>query len=102
MKYEDALKVWGYEKLKPQLSPPETIAMKDIEVRMVFVKGYNCCGGRDPDCYCSMAESPRADVEIYGTTTTGRYIYKDIDLGDFDFISTLKEILEAANGSIEL
>lgn len=102
MKYEDALKCWGYRKLKSQLTPPESILMSDIEVRMVFVKGYNCCGGTDPDCYCSMAESPRADVEIWAKTTQGRNVYTNVDLGDFDFVGTLKEILEAANGSIEL
>lgn len=102
MKYEDALKCWGYLKIKSQVNDDETILMKDIEVRMVFVKGFNCCGGLDPGCCCSMAESPRADVEISATTTKGRYIYHTIDLGDFDFISALKEILEAGNGSIEL
>jgi len=102
MKYEDALKVWGYKKIKSQLAPPEAVLMEDIDVRMVFVKGYACCGGADPSCYCSLAESPRADVEIYAKTTTGRYIHHNIDLGDFDFIGTLEEILEAANGSIEL
>lgn len=102
MKYEDALKAWGYHKLKDQLISPETICMNDISVNMVFVKGYNCCGGRDPDCYCSMAEDPRADVEISARTTKDRYISAWIELGDFDFIGILKEVLEAANGSIEL
>lgn len=103
MKYEDALKVWGYNKLRSQLTPPESILMSDIDVHMVFVKGYNCgCGGGDPSCYCSMNEDPRADVEIWAKTTQGRNVYTSIDLGDFDFVGTLKEILEAANGSIEL
>lgn len=102
MKYEDALKCWAYQKLKDQLQKNETICMNDISVNMVFVKGYNCCSGLDPDCCCSMAEDPRADVEMSARTTKNRYIYAWVDFGDFDFIRTLKEILEAANGSIEL
>ena len=102
MKYEDALKCWRYSKLKSQVYKTEAILMDDIEVKMVFFQGHYCCGGQDPSCYCSMAESPRAEVEISATTTKGRGLYTSIDFGDFDFVSTLKEILEAANGSIEL
>lgn len=102
MKYEDALKCWGYNKIKDQIHKDESVTMDDINVVMHFSKGFACCGGSNPDCYCSMAESPRADVEITVWTTKGRYIYSCIGLGDFDFVATLKEILEAANGSIEL
>lgn len=102
MKYEDALKCWGYNKIKDQIRSGESVTMDAIDVKMVFNKGYNCCGGNDPSCYCSMAEDPRADVEITVWTTKGRCLNHWIELGDFDFVGTLKEILEAANGSIEL
>lgn len=102
MKYEDALKCWGYNKLKHRVYKSEAILMDNIEVTMYFTKGYNCCGGSDPYCYCSLAESPRAEVLISARTTKNRYIEESIDFGDFDFVGVLKEILEAANGSIEL
>lgn len=102
MKYEDALKCWGYQKIKAQIASDEAVTMNDLGVRMVFSRGYACCGGTDPDCYCSLAESPRAEVTVSARTTKGRYIESSIDLEDFDFVETLKEILEASNGSIEL
>lgn len=30
-----------------------------------FNEGYACCGGRDPDCYCSFAESASHELRIH-------------------------------------
>ncbi len=102
MHYELALKFWGHDKLKPQLKQSEKLVLNQIDVRMNFSQGYACCGGSNPDCYCSYAESPSAEVKISAYTNKGRYISYEIDLDSFDFATVLKEIVEAGNGNIGL
>lgn len=98
MNYEEALRLWGYKKLEDSLYKTESV--ENIDVRMNFNQGFNCCGGRDPECYCSMAESPSAEVIISGHTSRNRYVQHKIELEDFDFVKILGEIIEAGGGSI--
>ena len=101
MSYEDALKAWGARKLygTPRKNPV-TIDLNTVSVSMNFDEGYACCGGRDPDCYCSFAESPSADVTVSGRGDDGReYTYK-IEHYSFDFAEILGEIVEAGGGVI--
>lgn len=101
MNYESALKLWGKIKLDAYNGVSDTDASSVI-VRMSFNEGYTCCGGSNPDCYCSFAESPSARVVIEGWTESGRSVSYDMDYDEFDFATVLKEICEAADGSINL
>ena len=105
MQYEEALKHWGVSKLVSPWAPLkqyETVDIETVKVTMVFDEGYVCCGGTDPDCYCSMATSPTAEVLITGQTDLGRKLSHRIDATDFDFTVVLGEILCAADGQMSL
>lgn len=100
MNYEDALRAWG----ATRLSHYGEIDPATVTVSMDFSEGYACCGGRDPGCYCSFAESPRADVVIRGEYRSGAEgawpPYTTIAMADFDFVAVLAEIVDAANGEV--
>lgn len=105
MQYEEALKVWGAQKLISPWAPLrqyETVDVSTVEVKFTFYEGYACCGGTDPHCYCSLAESPRAEVEITGETDLGRSLSYTICAEDFDFTEVLGEILCAGDGTLSL
>lgn len=95
MKYEDALQEWGAKKIQEKYCD---IASRPIVVKMNFNEGYACCGGTDPDCYCSFAESPSAEVNI--VDRDGRSVR--IDAEDFDFAKVLGEIIEAGGGTVSV
>lgn len=90
MKYEQALKVWGAKRLS---NSHRTVNPDTVSVTMEFNEGYACCSGRDPDCYCSYAESPSAHVVI----SSGKH-KEEIDVEDFNFVEILGEIVKAADG----
>lgn len=93
MQYEMALKVWGAQRLssiyKGNVNPDT------VSVGMEFNEGYACCGGSDPNCYCSYATSPSAYVVI----SSGK-LKVEIDAEDFDFAEILGEIVKAADGNV--
>ena len=103
MKYEDALKAWGYAILVAKREgesrwygrayPP--VDRDLVRVEMDFDEGFSCCGGTDPNCYCSYAQSPTANVVI----TDGRY-RKEIPADEFDFATVLGEIVAAGGGAV--
>lgn len=90
MEYEEAVKRWAVRKLNE-------IGLKfdpsgDIKVDFKLDPGYACCGGSNPDCYCSFAESAKLCGEIWFITPKGkRQLYP---LSYLDFANTLREILE--------
>lgn len=94
MNYEKALKLWGRKKLAERF-PSEKIHLDDVQVEMEFYQGYACCGGTDPLCYCSFAESPSALVVI-----RAGFLRYEINANDFDFAKVLSEIVQAADGAI--
>lgn len=98
MQYEDALKAWGLIRLTD--AGYKNVDPKTVNVSMDFSEGYACCGGTDPNCYCSFAESPRADVLI--TADRGEYYVArvTIRLDEFDFARILGEIVDAADGVV--
>lgn len=104
MKYEEALARWGARKLEESWSyvngrDGAPIDVDSVTVHFNFNRGYACCGGSDPDCYCSYAESPSAEVVITGCNKKGKDFFHHIDLEDFDFSETLKEIFDVADGN---
>lgn len=99
MKYETALQLWGAEKLSaynPTLR--DEISLPSVSVNFNFNEGYACCGGSDPDCYCSFAESPSAEAQVTGVTTKGHTLYYRMDVEDFDFATVLGELCSLAKG----
>lgn len=98
MNYEEALKEWGARKLE-EYNEVE-IVRKSVHVELEFKEGYTCCGGRDPGCYCSFAESPSAEVLIKGVDAKGRRCQREIDHNSFDFATVLREIVAAGGGTV--
>jgi len=92
MQFEQALRVWGAERLSTK---KHTVDPNSVKVEMEFNEGYACCGGTDPNCYCSYAESPSAHVVI----TSGK-LKSSINVEDFDFAEILGEIVKAGNGTL--
>lgn len=107
MKYEDALKVWGAKKLVEQNRgvKVEKIDVESVKVEFEFDEGYACCGGSDPNCYCSFAEPPTANVKIIGRKADvkrGGYLSAEIGIHEFDFATVLREICEAGEGNVSI
>lgn len=115
MDYQEALSRWGARKIARRRGLHlASIDLDSVRVRMDFDGGYACCGGTDPNCYCSFAQSPRAEVAITANLRTdnlhllplfGRYQGGDavqftIPLADFEFTTVLREILAEADGTV--
>lgn len=104
MHYEDALRHWGANKLYCHTCHTTGTARLDsITVEFDFNEGFACCGGTNPDCYCSFAESPRADIRITGQCgahKNGQLLTYTRDANDFNFTTVLEEIVAAGNGTI--
>lgn len=103
MKYEDALREWGARKIEAaNWALTEKIERSTVKVEMEFNEGYACCGGSDPNCYCSFAESPSATVSITGrtATTSRKVLTASIDCDSFDFATVLREIVDASGGAV--
>lgn len=98
MNYNEALKRWGL--LRLERAGYQTIVPESVSVEMDFSEGYACCGGSNPNCYCSFAESPRAEVVITGVTKVDYPARVTIPLDQFDFATVLAEIVEAADGMV--
>lgn len=101
--YEEALQVWGARRITQSYNgvTVENIALSTVKVEMVFDPGVTCCGGSDPDCYCSMEFAPSADVVITARGNSediyNRPFYTaKIDVESFSFAEVLREIVEAS------
>ena len=103
MKYEDAVAVWGAGKLYcPTCRKSGTAELSSVTVYFEMDKGYACCGGSDPNCYCSFAEAPSFDVLIVakcGVCNNSKIAYTQ-DAEYFNFTEVLGEIVDAGGGSI--
>lgn len=108
MKYEDALKIWGAKLVARQNMHDilfEKIDLDTVQVELDLEEGYACCGGSDPSCYCSFAESPSAHVLVsckgvgIGKRRTSTY-QAVMDSDRFDFATVLKELCEIGDGNI--
>ncbi|QDK02675.1 hypothetical protein PP304_gp195 [Gordonia phage Phendrix] len=87
MKYEDAVKKWGAQKLDCYSVKYDEV----LDVEFEMDEGYACCGGRDPDCYCSLAEGASLKASIRYRYNRQSYTYTDtyIDMGE-----TIREVVE--------
>lgn len=94
MQYEDALKKWAADRYRDMYQ--KEVDASTITVTMEFDAGWNCCGGLDPNCYCSMAEPPRAYIEV---KSNGKHLF-EISQYEFDFVEILQEILIAGGNEI--
>lgn len=95
--YDEAVQVWAKNYAAQDKSFKHKDAYKyrvDVEVN----EGYACCGGRDPQCYCSYAESPSAYIGI--TITDGSILVKQIELRYKDMAEVVREIIVAGGGTI--
>lgn len=103
MKYDEALKRWGAMKLATwNRMGIDAVDLETVRVDFTFDEGYACCGGSNPDCYCSFAESPSAKVEINGRGLGDRKrLYSwSMNVEEFDFATVLRELCEAGDGMI--
>ena len=102
MKYDEALRRWGEKQLRENNFQGNrlTIIPETITVAIKFSAGNPCCGGRDADCYCSLAEDPSASVEISARTAGGGFAVHRIEPQNFDFQMVLHQLLEIADGTI--
>lgn len=98
MNYDLAVKLWGASRLNQRYEGYRegTFIPDTVTVTFDFNEGYGCCGGSDPECYCSLAESARAEVNIQGKSSDGNYGYSTISFEDFDLATVLREIFEAS------
>jgi hypothetical protein len=89
--YELALRLWGAQKLKEYYRTQ--VVPDTVDVRLDFDPGYACCGGRDPDCYCSYWEAPSVNIEITGFSKTGGNMlnYRS-NAEDFNFFMLMREL----------
>jgi len=90
--YEEISRRWALSKLSPLLR--EKVSEESVTVDFVLDEGYNCCGGTDPNCYCSLATSPQMTAVIsYLPRGRSSGAKLSITLNCIDFTETLREIL---------
>ncbi len=104
--YNIALQMWGAKRLTDSYANSNVevneVDLDSVKVSFEFDEGFACCAGSDPECYCSLVESPSADVVIGGRTTGGDYLHSVcIDADSFNFVEILNEIV-TVSGTITL
>lgn len=93
--YEEAARRWGIEKLKAYEGIRPILDETSVTVDFEMDPGYNCCGGSDPDCYCSFAESPQLTAVVsYRALGKTRGPKPSITITYIDFAATLREMFE--------
>jgi hypothetical protein len=65
---EEAIERWARQKLESRYK----YNFDKVTAEFEMDPGYACCGGTDPNCYCSFQESPSFDVLINGHYTETR------------------------------
>lgn len=103
MTYEEAVIIWAEQQLEARrawgtndrYSSLDTVSRVDFELD----EGYRCCGGRDPDCYCSLAESPSFQAHLHGEYKGKK---NSITLNYIDFSDVLRELFEISQPEDDL
>lgn len=98
MKCDEALSLWGKEKLLASLTPAQrkktVIDLSTVKVYLDTEVSYSCCRNNPISFF---------RVEILGDVTSGKItkqISTYISEYDFDFLEFLKEIVEVADGTL--
>ncbi len=89
--YEDAVRKWGATKLDGYSNIRGKYDEASVSVDFELDSGYACCGGSDPNCYCSFAESPSMKAYVSYKSLKGRT--EKIVISYIDFAETLREVL---------
>src|SRR5690606_35478016 len=123
MQYEDALRVWGADRLTAarlerdtyindltrrygsygpanETVTPVQFDPATVEVKFIYDKGIRCCTTPDPLFYCPQATEPVAEVSISGVSMNGDRSYATIQAREFDFAAVLAEIIAAGGGTV--
>ena len=95
MNYEEALREWGKRKLASYRVDLSQVDPASISVDFDLDPGYSCCGGSNPDCYCSFAEGASLEATVSYRETKARSRTKSLRCGYLDFGETLRELFEA-------
>lgn len=88
--YDEQIKVWASSRYDLDLATIESVS---IDTR--FNEGYACCGGADPNCYCSFAESASMYLTITVAFITGGTTNFEIDMIYGDMGKLIQEIIES-------
>lgn len=113
MKYEEAINAWGAMKLREATRLRRIEKIENVKVEFKFDEGNPCCSGLDPDCYCSLAESPNAEILITGNgireSGTRCNLSRGISLNTrlygsniISFADLIKELCEVGKGNLSL
>jgi hypothetical protein len=98
MRYEDALKRWGAQRLAASARPFSEVDESTVHVEIEFEEGWS---DPDPGSYGSFDYSGHAWVEISGRDTAGKQLSPvQIDKYEFDFAKILGEIVAAGDGAV--
>lgn len=89
--YDEQIKVWAAEKYNIPLDEITSVSMVSE-----FNEGYDCCGGRDPDCYCSLAESASMYLRVMVNRINNPAKVDLIDMRFGDINKMIQEIFEAS------
>lgn len=93
LSYEDMVVRWGVAKLSIYSGIRGKFDPASVAVDFGVNEGFACCGGSDPDCYCSFAEAPYLKADITYRTLKGGN--GRITVTDLDFANTMREFIAA-------
>lgn len=94
----------GANMLRKKYGIANSVVIRDVTVVMDFNEGNPCCGGSDPDCYCSFEEAPSANVAISGyddRPNSRNHLEYLISYEDFSFLDILGQIVVAGGGTLK-
>lgn len=66
-----------------------------VKMTNEYNEGYACCGGTDPNCYCSFAESATMNLKVEVFQNSTRLEVDRIDMMYGDINKIIQEIFEA-------
>lgn len=94
--YDDAVSKWGITILQAYPNIRKDLDESSVTVEFILNEGFSCCGGSNPECYCSYAETPSLKAVIsYTLLKSSRSDRKlSIEYSHLDFSDTLRELFE--------
>lgn len=89
MKYEDAVALWGANKLRKKYNLDESSMFSEVKISVDLDMGCECCTG------------PSSDVVVSGYLDGERHrgVFEHrIDCEDFDLYEVVRQIVQEGNG----